>query len=335
MVTIKDVAREAGVSLGTASQALRGRPSVREETRRRVTAVAARLRYQPSAVARGLVTRRTNTIGLLISDLTNSFFIRAVRSIEAAAQAHGYTVILCHSDEEPSKEAAHLRVLMERRVDGIILATTAATREAFREVRRQGIPLVFFDRPVPGVAASSVMVDGREGGRLAAEHLLGLGHRRIAIIHGPLLRAHGARRLQGYREALQRAGIPEDPGLVREGTFKPDSGYALAHSLLDRAPGPTALFCTNNLLTLGALRAVQERGVCIPRDLSLLGYDDMEWWGLTHPPLTVVAQPVHDVGQEAVRLLLRHMERGGRGRAQHVVLKPELVVRDSCGPPPS
>ncbi|MBI2202012.1 MAG: LacI family DNA-binding transcriptional regulator, partial [Armatimonadetes bacterium] len=196
MVTIKDVAREAGVSLGTASQALRGSPAVRESTRRRVMAAAIRLRYQPSAVARGLVNRHTNTIGLLISDITNSFFIRVVRTIEAIGQENGYNVILCNTDEDPAKEAEHLRVLMERRVDGMILATTAATPAAFREVRRQGIPLVFFDRKVAGVAASSVMVDGTAGGRSATQHLLDLGHRRIAIIHGPLVRSHGVARLQ-------------------------------------------------------------------------------------------------------------------------------------------
>jgi LacI family transcriptional regulator len=332
VVTIKDVAREAGVSLGTASQALRGRSSVRETTRRRVVAVAARLRYRPSAVARGLVTRRTDTIGLLVSDITHSFFIRAVRTIEAIAQEHGFTVMLCNTDEDPAREAEYLRVLAERRVDGIILATSAATPTAFREVRRQAVPLVFFDRKVPGVPASSVTVDGVAGGRLAARHLLGLGHRRIAIIHGPLACAYGVGRLQGYREALHEAGVRPVPALMRQGNFKADSGYALARELLGLVRKPTALFCTNTLLTLGALQAVQERGIRIPEELSLIGYDDVEWCALMHPPLTVVAQPVHDVGQEAMRLLLEQIGSARTRRPQHVILKPELIVRDSCAP---
>ncbi len=333
MVTIKDVAREAGVSVGTASQALRGSAVVRETTRRRVLAVATRLRYQPSALARGLVTRRTHTVGLLISDIANPFFIRAVRAVEDGAQENGYTVILCNTDEDPAKETQYLRVLMEKRVDGIILATTAASRQTVREVRWRRIPLVLFDRALPGVAADTVTVDGVLGGRLATQNLLSLGHQRIAIIHGPLVRSTGVERLQGYRLALQAAGIRPDPALIREGNFKQDSGRALAREVLDLASPPTALFCTNNLMTVGALQTILERGLRIPADLSLIGYDDMEWWTLTHPPLTTVGQPVYELGREAMRLLLVQIGREGRRRPQRVVLKPALILRDSCAPP--
>ena len=334
MVTIKDVAREAGVSVGTASQALRDSPAVRETTRRRVRAVATRLRYQPSALARGLVTRRTHTVGLLISDIANPFFIRAVRAIEDSAQENGYNVILCNTDEDPAKETQYLRVLMEKRVDGIILATTAGSLPAVREVRWHRIPLVLFDRELPKAPADTVKVDSVLGGRLATEHLLGLGHRRIAIIHGPVVRSTGAERLQGYLLALRAAGIRPDPTLLREGNFKQDSGRALTRQLLDLSPPPTALFCTNNLMTVGAIQTLQERGVRIPADLSLIGYDDMEWWTLTHPPLTTVGQPVYDLGREAMRLLLAQIGASGRRRPQRVVLKTELIQRDSCGPLP-
>ena len=333
MVTIKDVAREAGVSLGTASQALRDSPAVRDATRRRVRAVATLLRYQPSALARGLVTRRTHSVGLLISDITNPFFIRAVRAVEDAAQENGYNVILCNTDEDPAKETQYLRVLMEKRVDGIILATTAGSLPAVRDVRWRRIPLVLFDRELPQVAADTVKVDSVRGGRLATEHLLQLGHRRIAIIHGPVVRSTGAERLEGYLLAMRTAGLRPDPALIREGNFKQDSGRDLARQLLDLAPPPTALFCTNNLMTVGALQTLGERGIRIPQDLSLVGYDDMEWWTLTHPPLTTVGQPVYELGREAMRLLLAQIA-GPRRRAQRVVLKPELLRRASCGPPP-
>ncbi len=335
MVTIKDVAREAGVSIGTASQAMRGSPTVREETRRRVLAVATRLRYQPSALARGLVTRRTHTVGLLISDIANPFFIRAVRAVEDVAQENGYNVILCNTDEDPAKETQYLRVLMEKRVDGIILATTAGSLEAVRDVRWRRIPLVLFDRELPGVATDTVKVDSVLGGRLATEHLLGLGHRRIAIIHGPVVRSTGAERLKGYLAALQAAGVRPIPELIREGNFKQDSGRELARNLLDLSPPPTALFCTNNLMTVGALQTLGERGARIPSDLSLVGYDDMEWWTLTHPPLTTVSQPVYELGREAMRLLLGQIGSNERRRPQRVVLKPELLVRESSGPPPA
>jgi LacI family transcriptional regulator len=333
VVTIKDVAREAGVSLGTASQALRDSPAVRDATRRRVRAVATRLRYQPSAVARGLVTRRTHTVGLLISDIANPFFIRAVRAVEDAAQENGYNVILCNTDEDPAKETQYLRVLMEKRVDGIILATTAGSLPAVREVRWRRIPLVLFDRELPQVATDTVKVDSVRGGQLATEHLLQLGHRRIAIIHGPVVRSTGAERLEGYLLALRTAGVPPDPALIREGNFKQDSGRDLARQLLDLVPPPTALFCTNNLMTVGALQTLGERGIRIPQDLSLVGYDDMEWWTLTHPPLTTVGQPVYELGREAMRLLLAQIE-ARRRRPQRVILKPELLTRESCGPPP-
>ncbi len=334
MVTIKDVAREAGVSVGTASQALRGSAVVRETTRRRVLAVAARLRYQPSALARGLVTRRTHTVGLLISDIANPFFIRAVRAVEDVAQENGYNVILCNTDEAPAKETQYLRVLMEKRVDGIILATTAASRRAVREIQWRHIPLVLFDRELAGVATHVVKVDGILGGRLATEHLLALGHRRIAIIHGPLDRSTGVERLEGYRATLRAAGLRPDPLLTREGDFKQESGYRWAQALLDLTPPPTALFCTNNLMTVGALQALLERKVRIPDELSLVGYDDMEWWTLTHPPLTTVGQPVYDLGREAMRLLLTQIGREKGRRPQRIVLKPELILRESCGPPP-
>ena len=333
MVTIKDVAREAGVSIGTASQALRGSPTVREETRRRVLAVAKRLRYQPSALARGLVTRRTHTVGLLISDIANPFFIRAVRAVEDVAQENGYNVILCNTDEDPAKETQYLRVLMEKRVDGIILATTAGSLQAVRDVRWRRIPLVLFYRELPKVATDTVKVDGVLGGRLATEHLLSLGHRRIAIIHGPVVRSTGAERLQGFLLALRAAGVRPDPALIREGNFKQDSGRELTRQLLDLSPPPTALSCTNNLMTVGALQALGERGIRMPSDLSLVGYDDMEWWTLTHPPLTTVGQPVYDLGREAMRLLLAQIGADGRRRPQRVVLKPELILRESCGPP--
>jgi len=333
VVTIKDVAREAGVSVGTASQALRESPSVREATRHRVRAVAVRLRYQPSALARGLVTRRTHSVGLLISDISNPFFIRAVRAIEDGAQENGYNVILCNTDEDPAKETQYLRVLIEKRVDGIILATTAGSLQAVRDVRWRRIPLVLFDRELPRVAADTVKVDSVLGGRLAADHLLSLGHRRIAIIHGPVVRSTGAERLQGYLSALREAGVRPDPALIREGNFKADSGRELAHRLLELSSPPTALFCTNNLMTVGALQTLGEWGVRIPQDLSLVGYDDMEWWTLTHPPLTTVGQPVYELGREAMRLVLAQIQTPRRRRPQRVVLKPELILRDSCGPP--
>jgi LacI family transcriptional regulator len=297
-------------------------------------AVAKRLRYQPSALARGLVTRRTHTVGLLISDIANPFFIRAVRAIEDAAQENGYNVILCNTDEDPIKETQYLRVLIEKRVDGIILATTAGSLQAVRDVRWRRIPLVLFDRELPSIATDVVKVDGVLGGRLATEHLLRLGHRRIAIIHGPVVRSTGAERLQGYSEALRAAGIRPIPELIREGNFKQDSGRELARLLLHVSPPPTALFCTNNLMTVGALQTLGERGIRIPKALSLVGYDDMEWWTLTHPPLTTVGQPVYDLGREAMRLLLQQIEANGRRRPRRVVLKPELLVRESCGPPP-
>ena len=334
MVTIKDVAREAGVSVGTASQALRGSAVVREVTRRRVLVVANRLRYQPSAVARGLVTRRTHTVGLLISDIANPFFIRAVRAVEDVAQENGYNVILCNTDEDPAKETQYLRVLMEKRVDGIILATTTGSRRMVRDVRWRRVPLVLFDRELPGVATDIVKVDGVLGGRLATEHLLHLGHRRIAIIHGPLVRSTGVERLEGYLTALRAAAIHPDPALIQEGNFKQDSGRELTGRLLGLSPRPTALFCTNNLMTVGALQTLREQRVRIPGALSLVGYDDMEWWTLTEPPLTTVGQPVYDLGREAMRLLLTQIGRERARRPQRVVLKPELLLRDSCGPPP-
>ena len=270
MVTIKDVAREAGVSVGTASQALRESPAVRDATRRRVQAVAKRLRYQPSALARGLVTRRTHTVGLLISDIANPFFIRAVRAIEDGAQENGYNVILCNTDEDPAKETQYLRVLIEKRVDGIILATTAGSLPG-----GAGRPLAADSAGAlrPRAAPSSPSTPSRWTA-CSADAWPPSTSSASATAGSPSSTARwcGPPAPSGSRGTWMRcgpAGLQPDPALIREGNFKQESGRELARQLLELSPPPTALFCTNNLMTVGALQTLGERGVRMPADLSL------------------------------------------------------------------
>jgi len=331
MVTLKDVARQAGVSVATASRALGGYGYVSPETRSKVLRAARLLDYHPNALARSMVKKRTHTLGVVVSDNANPFFAAVVRGIEDVVHRHGYAVILCNADEDPEKEEMYLRILREKRVDGLLLAPSGEAGRFLRAWAREGLPLVLIDRKIEGIAADAVIVDNRSGAKEAVAHLIGLGHRRIGTICGPQQVYTGFERLQGYLEALREARIPVEKDLIREGNFKQDSGYRLAREFLEMDDPPTALFVANNLMTIGALLALREAGVRIPQDMAVVGFDDMEWASILTPPLTAVAQPAYALGANAAQLLIQRLLRGPSPQPQEIVLKTRLVVRESCG----
>jgi LacI family transcriptional regulator len=333
LITMKDVAEQARVSVSTVSHVLNGTRTVAEATQRRVLASVEELGYRQNMLARGLKTRQTFTVGLLISDIQNPFFASVVRGIEDVALSRGYHLFLCNTDEDPEREDAYVTELAKKQVDGLIVASAASRPNHARRLRVEDIPYVFMDREVEGVGADAVRVDNALGTRMIAEHLVGLGHERIGMISGPLDKSSGHERYGGLKEALAGLGIVLADALVRFGDFKTPSGREGAKDLLRLPEAPTALVVANNQMTLGALLAIRELGLRMPNDISVVGFDDVEWAPLADPPLTALAQPTYEMGVEAVGMLLERIEGDPAAPPKRVFLEPRLVVRNSTAHP--
>lgn len=329
MATMRDVAVRAGVSVSTVSHVMNGTRVVAGGTEERVRAAVAELGYRENLLAKGLKTRRTFTIGLLISDIQNPFFTSVVRGVEDAALRRGYHVFLCNTDENSKREEEYIIELGKKRVDGLIVASTAPRHNHAQRLREEDAPFVFMDRVVESIEADAVRVNNRAGMRLAAEHLVELGHARVGMVSGPLDLATGYERYHGLREALEDLGVGLDDSLVRFGDFMTTSGQRGAAELLGLDSPPTALVTANNQMTLGAMLAVRQLGVKVPDELSLVGFDDVEWGPVADPPLTAVAQPTYDLGHGAAEMLLDRIE-GVADEGPHVrLLDPWLVARGS------
>jgi LacI family transcriptional regulator len=329
--TIADVAREAGVSTTTVSHALNGTRPVADETQRRILEAVERLQYEVNSVAQSLKRNRSHAIGLLITDIGNPFFTALVRGIEDVANRAGYSVFLCNTDEDPEKELTYLRMLTRKRVDGIVMAPTGSPSAFADKLIESGFPLVCIDRASPGALCDCVLVDNVEGARVATSHLIGLGHQRVGVISGLARVGTSAERLAGYRQALAERGIPFDERIVLEGNSRPDGGFRRMLDLLDAPSPPTALFVTNNLMTLGALGALGTRGVRVPDDLALIGFDDFDWATILRPRLTAVAQPTYEIGEIAAGMVLDRIRGDAVGGPRQVVLHTRLIVRETCG----
>ena len=337
MSTIKHVAARAGVSFTTVSHVLNGTRRVSDSARERVERAIAEMGYAPSAVARALKMSETGIVGVLVPNITNPFFAELTRGIEDACRRTDYSVFLCNSDDDPERQSRYLQTLLERRVDGLLLA--AAAGEALAPAQRltaTRVPTVVVDRHIAGLAADLVRVDHEAGARLAVEHLLSLGHRRIACFSGPTEFAVSRARVAGWREALARAGIEPAPGWLLEGEFNAPAGYALARQLLgpgQRGDSVTAIFASNDLLAIGALRAAAELGIAVPSALSVIGFDGIDLGGYSYPALTTVGHPIRAMGETAAGVLIDRIAAGPTA-SREVVLPPQLLTRESTGPAP-
>ncbi len=324
---ISDVARAAGVSSATVSRVLNGSTSVSEDRAARVRAVAAELGYQPFGPARALRRQRTNVWAAIVADIENPFFTSMVRGIEDVARDAGYRLVLCNSDGDLDKEAGYIDVAIAERMAGVVIAVASDERSDLRPLFDQRLPVVAVDRrPRRGAdRLDSVLVDNRRGADAATEHLLATGARRIACITGPAEVSTADERLAGYRDALARHGRKAPAALVRRADYKQAGGHRAARSLLASANPPDALFVANNLMTLGALQAIDEAGLSVPDDVAIVGFDDAPWTTLMRPQLSVVAQPTREIGRQAAELLVTPAD-----HARHLVLAPTLVVRQSA-----
>ncbi|HAF71011.1 MAG: LacI family transcriptional regulator [Acetothermia bacterium 64_32] len=331
MATIRDVAERAGVSVATVSHVINGTRKVAPETAERVRRAMEELDYHPNAVAQSLRTRKTHVIGVVVSDITNPFFATLVRGAEDAALEAGYSIVVCNSDETPEKENRYVQVLRRRRVDGMLLAPVGGGENpAIRKLARQGVPFVFVDRRAPGVEADAVLSDNVGGAYLATRHLIERGHRRIGIVLGIPGATTTEERFAGYRKALEEVGVPLSEELVVYGGYRVEGGREAAARLLALEPPPTAIFSTNNLMTVGVLQELFARGVRIPDQVAVMGFDDLEWAEIASPPLTAVAQRPHEIGHCAVRLLLERLGREEPLSPREERVPVDLKVRGSA-----
>ncbi|MGQ9684601.1 MAG: LacI family DNA-binding transcriptional regulator [Anaerolineae bacterium] len=328
MATIRQVARRAGVAAITVSRVINRSGYVGEETRRRVEQAIAELDYVPDQLARGLRSRRSHTLGLLVTDITNAFWTAVARGAEDTALQSGYALFLCNTDESAAKQEQYLRALASRRVEGAVIAPASSDPGALQAATRTGMPVVVLDRRVPGWQADLVRGDSLGGSRMLVEHLLARGHKRIAHLGGPLGISTADEREAGYRAALAAAEMEVDPRLVRRGDYKQEGGYSGTLDLVAQQPLPTAIFAANNALAVGALVALRERGLRVPEDVALVCFDDLPQASLVDPFLTVAAQPAYEMGATAVRLLLERLHEPARP-PQEIVLPVRLIVRRS------
>jgi LacI family transcriptional regulator len=330
-VTIRDVAQLAGVSPATVSKVMNDAPHVSDETRMRVRAAAEKLQFRPNSIARSLKTKHTATLGLITDDLEGVFTLSMMRGVEEAASAQGFSVFLCNSYGDMTRERAHLEVLLDKKVDGVILLSGYRVRSRGAPARPLGkTPVIYVYQYTHDVPVPCIIPDDFGGAVTGTRHLLSLGRRRIGVINGPTHYEATQRRLAGVQYALQDAGLPFDPSLVRTGKWYESSGYALANELMAQRYPPDALFCMSDSIASGALGALTELGVRVPEDISLIGFDNRNFAAHQRPPLTTVALPLVEMGQLAGKLLLEAIRSGEQAAAMHSIACP-LVIRQSCG----
>ena len=332
-VTIHDVASHAGVSAMTVSRVINKSPRVSADTRERVEASIAELGYVPNRLARGLIQRKTHAFGVIVPDVANPFFTLVVRGVEEVAWRAGYHVILCDTQGDLERERGYLEDMVAFQVEGVLIAPVGdRSRPQLRRLTRNNVPFVLVDRSISDFDADLVQGDSVGGARQLVEHLIGLGHRRIGMVTETTDVSTARDRLQGYREALERAGIESDPELVVESSaIDPDVAAAATLRLLGLADPPSAIFAVNNIAVVGVAEAAREEGLEIPRDLAVVCFDDIEHVSRLYPFLTVMAQPAETYGTIATQLLLDRLSGRVGQRRRIVVLPADLIVRESSG----
>jgi LacI family transcriptional regulator len=331
MATIKDVAQRANVSPTTVSYVINGNRYVRPATEERIRAAIKELDFQPDSVARSLRAKRTLTVGMIVSDITNPYYADIVRGAQDVLNNRHYSLILTNTDEAPDRELETLALLRQKKVDGLIAVNTGANAEAFYQAANAGLPIILVDRRLPDDRLCTVLVDDDFGAYQATQHLLRLGHRRIGIIMGKAGISTTDQRREGYEAALREAGIAVDPAFMVYGHSTLEGGIAASRTLLSLTPPPTAIFATNNLMTVGLFLTINELRLRCPQDIAVVGFDDIVWLSAFHPTLTTVAQPSNEIGKQAAELLLKRIEEKNVGKPCIMILPTKLVIRESSG----
>jgi LacI family transcriptional regulator len=331
--TMRDVARLAGVSTSTVSAVINGHVGVSPKRKKKVLDAMAALDYHPDEVARSLKKGRTKAVGVIVPDITNAFYPELIRGVEESARQHGYAVLLCDSTENPANESQHLDTLFSRRVDGVLLASCAHST-AYDAIVRRRFPVVFFDRIPSAVAENTVSTDNIQAGYIAAKHLIDLGHERIAMLVGDLTLSTHRDRLEGFRKAMQEAHLPISDEFLVAGQLEVANAFNDSLRMLSHPTKPTAIMVSNNKLLMGLLQALDEKNISIPKEMSVLGFDDYAWNKYFNPSLTAIAQSTFEMGRRAFELLLRiiNKEKNISYAERQIRLDSELRVRKSTGP---
>ncbi|EEO01416.1 substrate-binding domain-containing protein [Vibrio cholerae] len=329
MATMKDIARLAGVSTSTVSHVINKSRFVSDEIAERVNNAAQQLNYAPSALARSLKMNRTKTIGMLVTTSTNPFFGEVVKGVERSCYHQGYNLILCNTEGDNQRMKASINTLLQKRVDGLLLMCSTLEGERLDVFDRYpDIPIVVMDWGPILFASDKIQDNSLQGGYMAAKHLIECGHKEIGCITGPLIRHQAQMRYEGYKRALAEAGIAINPDWIVESDFECEGGYQAFEKLYQRGKLPSALFVSNDMMAMGVIQAASQRGLRVPDDLSLIGYDDVHIAKFMTPALTTIHQPTYRLGKAAVDTLLYRLENPDT-TAQVVQLEPTLVVRNS------
>ncbi|MEG2105107.1 MAG: LacI family DNA-binding transcriptional regulator [Oscillospiraceae bacterium] len=338
--TIRDIALRTGLSVSTVSLVLNHKEHrISEETCKRVFQAAKELNYRPNQAAVSLITKRTNTLGLIIPDITNVFFAEIAKGAQVRSQELGYSLILCNTNDDPEKDVDYVNVLLDRGVDGILLVTSVTSGKTSGEkcleiLKYTDKPVVLVDREIfPGTSNSElpgVFSDNELGGYMATKHLLSLGHTKLGCITGPMGAQSSKHRLFGHIRALQEAGLSFDPALVKEGNYHTESGFRLSGELLDI--GVTGIFACNDMMAYGVCRKAAERGILIPTQLSVVGFDDLPFSEFVETPLTSIKQPAYEMGEAAVEKMIGILANPDLP-CESTTFQPELVIRKSTVAP--
>lgn len=332
MPNIREVARKAGVSVATVSRVLNHPERVSPKTKDHIDRIMKEMDFSPNVFARSLNLKRSNSIALVIPDIVNPQYMEIAKGVEQVAHDKGYNLLLCNTEKDLEKERNYIRMLMEKKIDGIILAFTLLRQDDFDEIKKRDIPLVLFGQNILKENISSVYSDFKEGAYLAVSHLINLGFRRIAYISGASDQLENRDKTIGYREALLNSGLEVSEELIAGGNDDIDSGYLAALKLLKQDPIPDALFVANDLMAMGACDALRTEGIKIPGDISVIGYDNIRMASLIEPKLTTVSWPVYKMGLISARILIGEVESPEAGAAvQNIFLRPRLKIRKSCG----
>ena len=328
-VTIYDVAREANVSMATVSRVVNNNPNVKPQTRKKVFDAIERLGYRPNAVARGLASKKTTTVGVVIPDISNSIFAEVARGIEDIANMYHYNIILCNADKRKEKEIRVINTLLEKQVDGLLFMGGTVTEEHIQAFKTASVPIVLCATSDENEMYPSVDIDHEAAARDAVKALIEKGHRRIAMISGTLQDpSNGFARYQGYKRALEEAGIKLDESLVRIGNYRYEAGVEVTKYFMQLSERPTAIFSANDEMAIGAIHTIQDEGLRVPEDLSVISVDNVRMASMVRPQLTTVAQPMYDIGAVSMRLLTKLMNKESIAN-QRVVLPHEIIQRQT------
>ena len=328
-VTIKDIAKHAGVSTATVSYVINRTKYVSPELTERVQNAIEHLGYRPNRIARSLRIQNTTTVGLIISDIQNTFFTSLVRAVEDVAYEHNHSIVLCNTDETVEKEDLYIDLMLAEQVAGVIISPARETENSIHRLIQANIPVVAVDRRIPDLDVDTVLIDNVSAACEIVSHLIEDGHRRIGALVGPSDITTGRERYQGFVMALATHHLPLLPELVRIGLPRESFGYRATMELLNLPEPPTALFLGNAYLALGSLKAIHQQELRIPEEIALVAFDEMEWTSLVKPGLTVVAQPIYELGKVAADLLFERLENNDLPPRERI-LEHTLMVRQSC-----